>query len=81
MVVTVLAVAFLIFIGFIAYIGYRSVIQRAPSAEEQRMEKCEVCRRKFDKTELLLREVGDYRVLYFCRDCIMRMYADIGIRN
>jgi hypothetical protein len=81
MIVTVLAVAFLIIIGFIAFIGYKAFIQRAPSAEEQAMEKCSICRRKFDKEELLLRTVGDYKLLFFCRDCIVHLYADLGLKN
>lgn len=81
MIVTVLAIAFLIIIGFISYFGYKTIIQKAPTAEEQLMETCAICRKKFEKHDLLLREIGDYKVLYFCRECIMKLYADIGLNN
>ena len=81
MIVTVLAVAFLVIIGFIAFFGYKAFIQGAPTAEEQSTEKCEVCRRRFDKDGLLLREIGDYKLLYFCRECVLKLYADLGLKD
>ena len=81
MIVSVLAVAFLVIIGFIAFFGYKAFIQGAPDAEEQAMEKCAICRRRFAKTDLILREIGDYKLLYFCRECVMQLYADMGLRN
>jgi hypothetical protein len=81
MVVTVLALAFLIIIGSVAYFGFKACIQRAPSAQEQLVEKCAICRKKFDKEEMLLREIGDYKLLYFCRECVLKLYADLGLKN
>jgi hypothetical protein len=81
MVVTILAIAFLVIIGFVAYFGFRACIQSAPSAEEQQSEKCTICRRKFDKADMILRKIGDYKLLYFCRECVMYLYGDFGLRN
>jgi len=81
MVVTILAIAFLVIIGFAAYFGFRACIQSAPNAEEQLSEKCTICRRKFERTEMILRQIGDYKLLYFCRECVLNLYADLGLKN
>ena len=81
MVITVLAVAFLLFIGFITYIGFRTIIRKQPGQDGEPKEKCAVCRRSFAKDSLLLRQIGDYKLLYFCRECVLQLYADLGLKN
>ena len=81
MAITVLAVAFLIIIGFIAIIGYSSVIRRSNYPETLNNEKCAICRESFDKKELVERQIGDYKLLYFCRKCILQLYTDLGLKN
>ncbi len=81
MIVSVLAIAFLVIVAFVAFIGYKAVILRGSKAVDQRNERCSICREQFDKNDLLLRQVGDYRLLYFCRSCIMQLYADLGLKN
>ena len=81
MIVTVLAVAFLLVIGFIVVVGYKAIFQGGPPPEEIDFEKCSVCRRKFPRNELLLRPIGDYKLLYFCRECVLKLYADFGMNN
>ena len=82
MTITILALAFLILIGFIAYIGYKTVIKQGPKIpEELSTEKCSICRDRFAKELLVERQIGDYRLLYFCRNCIMGLYADLGMKN
>ena len=81
MIVSILAVAFLIIMGFIAFLGYSAIIKRGKIEAEMNTEKCSICRNKFDKDLLLLRQIGDYKLLYFCRDCIHKLYADLGLKN
>ena len=81
MVVSVLAVGFLIFIGFVAIIGYKTIIRGGPKGDELNVEKCSICRRKSDKRQLILRQIGDYKLLYFCKDCVLQLYADLGLKN
>lgn len=81
MAVTILAVVFLLFIATVAYIGYKTVIRGGPPPEEVNFEKCSVCRQRFDKNKLLIRQIGDYKLLYFCRECIIKLYTDLGIQN
>ncbi len=81
MTVTILAVAFLILISFIAIIGYKTIIKGGPSRDEIHLEKCSVCGNKFERNQLLLRQIGDYKLLYFCRECVLRLYADLGLKN
>lgn len=81
MIVSVLAVAFLIIVGFITFLGYRTIILRGSNAAEQDTEKCSICRERFDKSELLLRQIGDYKILFFCKQCILTLYADLALKN
>ena len=76
MIVTVLAICFLIFMGVVVYFGYRMVISRGTSPEEINMEKCSICREKFHKSELILRQIGDYKLLFFCSKCVEGLYND-----
>ncbi len=81
MAVTVLAILFLIMIGFIALIGYKTIIKGGPAKEELNVEKCSICRNRFEKNLLMLRQIGDYKLLYFCKECVMKLYADLGLKN
>ncbi len=81
MIVSVLAIAFLVIVAFVAFIGYKAVILRGSSAAAQQTERCSICRERFEKNELLLRQIGDYKLLYFCRNCILQLYSDLGLNN
>ncbi|MFI5250991.1 MAG: hypothetical protein ACHQQQ_01050 [Bacteroidota bacterium] len=70
MIVTVLAVCFLVTIGIVVYFGYKLVFRPPNAAEDLNTEKCSLCRERFDKSKLILRQVGDYKLLYFCRKCL-----------
>ena len=78
MIVTVLAVAFLIVIGFSAFLGYSTVIKRKGQAGDDTTETCAICRRRYEKSALIERQVGDYKLSYYCRPCVMKLYGDLG---
>ena len=81
MVITMLAAAFLLLILFLAVLGYGSVIKRRTSLQDINTEKCALCRRSFDKAHLVERQIGDYKLMYFCTDCVLKLYADLGMKN
>lgn len=81
MTLTILAVAFLFLIVVVGFGGTRVLGSRALKNEEMNLEKCSICRQKFDKIELVLREIGDYKLLYFCKGCIVKLYSDLGAKN
>jgi hypothetical protein len=70
MIVSILAICFLLFIGTVAYFGYKLVINRGTSPEEINTERCSICRERFHKNELILRQIGDYKLLFFCQKCV-----------
>ena len=81
MVVTILAILCIVLLGLITAAGYRAVIHGSgggPVAEES--EKCAICRLPHKNSEMIERQIGDYKLLYFCRTCIVRLAADIGIQ-
>ena len=76
--VTILAVLFLFLIVLCALLGYRIIGKSGTSPAEAHVEKCSLCLQKFDRNQLILRQVGDYKLFFFCRECVMRLYADMG---
>ncbi len=77
MVVTILAILCFIVLGFITVAGYRAIIRGSGGEQApQDPEKCAVCRQPYPKTEMIERQIGDYKLLYFCRDCIGTLAAD-----
>ena len=81
MVITILALLFLGFVLGCVVFGYKAVIKREPNPEGLESEKCSVCKGKFKKAELVERQIGDYKLMYFCRKCIAELHADAGLRN
>ena len=81
MAITVLAILFLVVLVVIAIAGSRLFGKQSMKPEEMNQEKCSICRNKLDKGELVVREIGDYKLLYFCRDCIVKLYADLRMKN
>ena len=77
MAVTVLAILFLIFIALIAVFGYKAFVKTGKPAGEIDKERCALCRQPFDKGQLFERQIGDYKMLYFCRHCIEGLHADL----
>ena len=74
-------VLFLFFIVLSAFLGYRLLGKGTTTPEEANLEKCSICRQKFDKSQLVLRQIGDYKLFYFCRECVLKLYADMGLKN
>ena len=70
MAVTILAVLFLLFMIAITVFGYKMIVTQRSRPEDIDMEKCSICRKKYHKNDLILRTIGDYKVLYFCGECV-----------
>jgi hypothetical protein len=79
--VTTLAILFIVLlVGAILY-GFGIVMRRPPTHDELTREKCSLCLQMFPKEELVERQIGDYRVLYFCERCVMNLQADLEQRR
>jgi hypothetical protein len=78
---TTLAIVFvLLLIGAIFY-GVGIVMRRPPTVEELRTEKCSLCGNKFPKEELVERQIGDYKLYFFCASCIMGLHEEVQERD
>lgn len=73
---TTLAVIFVVGLVLAVFYGFSIVMRRPPTIEDLTTEKCTICRQKYDKRDLVEREVGDYKLLYFCRVCIESLSRD-----
>jgi hypothetical protein len=70
---TILAIAALLF--FIVY-GWGIVVRRGHDGGSGGMTACSICRKTFSRDLLVEREIGDYKLLYFCNECIEKLYGD-----
>jgi hypothetical protein len=75
---TVLAVAFLLFLVVIAVVGFRAAKNQSREVADQTTEKCSLCRESFPKSNLIERQVGEYKVMYFCRGCVEGLEKDFS---
>ena len=81
MAVTILAVVFLGILLLVAFFGFKILGKRTSAPAGQLMERCSICRGEFPKEMLVVRQVGDYKLVNFCRNCILSLYADLGSQN
>lgn len=70
MTLSILAGLFLLLLIGIIFYGYGFVVRSTRRVDAEIMEQCSLCRNNFDKRALVEREIGDYKVMYFCKSCI-----------
>jgi hypothetical protein len=81
MTVTILASVFIALILFIALIGFKTVIKQERAPEDLNTEKCSICREKFNTSMLVERQIGDYKLLFFCQACITKLHNELVSKN
>ena len=80
MTLSILAVLFLLMLVAIIFYGYGFVMKSARASAEKKLEPCTICRVRFDRQQLIEREIGDSKLIYFCKTCILRLYDDVSLR-
>ncbi|MEW6510174.1 MAG: hypothetical protein AB1428_04375 [Bacteroidota bacterium] len=81
MTISILAAVFLLLILGIALLGFKAIIKQGRSPEDLNKERCSICRAQYPRGQLIERQVGDYRLLYFCPSCIGSLYSDLTSKN
>lgn len=81
MTITVLASLFIAAILLIAAFGFKLVIKQGKPPEDLHTERCSICREKFNKSLLVERQIGDYKLLLFCPDCITKLHSEMVSKN
>ncbi|MER3523984.1 MAG: hypothetical protein C4326_07935 [Ignavibacteria bacterium] len=81
MTLTILASLFLGLILLVALIGFTVAAKRPHHVDELPTEKCSICRSKFSTSVLIERQIGDYKLLYFCPSCITALHDELVSRN
>lgn len=78
---TYFAIGFVVLlIGAILY-GFGIVMRRTPTQEELETESCTLCGQRLKKENLVERQIGDYKVLFFCVECIEKLAVESSNRN
>lgn len=81
MVVTVLATAFLLLLLAVAVFGFKAIIKQGKSPQDLNKERCSICREQFSKPQLVERQIGDYKLLFFCGPCILKLHTELTSKN
>ena len=81
MIVTILAIVFLLVLLAVAVFGFRAIIKQGKAPEDINKERCSICRGQFPKAQLIERQIGDYKLLYFCGPCIAKLQTDLTTKN
>lgn len=79
--ITYLTIGFVVLLlGAVLY-GFGIVMRRPPTQEELETESCTLCGQRLKKENLVERQIGDYKVLFFCTECIEKLAAESSERN
>lgn len=81
MTISILAVLFLATILAVSFVGFRFIIRQGKSPEDTNKEKCSICRTQYNRSQLIERQVGDYRLLHFCQSCIISLHNEVVSKN
>ena len=81
MTVTILAVGFLLLVLAIALFGFKAIVKQGKPPGDINKEHCSICRQSFQKSQLIERQIGDYKLLYFCSNCIAQLHTELISKN
>ena len=81
MIVTIFAIVFLLLVLAVAAFGFKAIIKQGKSPQDLNKERCSVCKESFPKTQLIERQIGDYKILFFCAACITRLHSELTSKN
>ena len=79
--VTILAIGFLLMVLAIAVFGFKAIVKQGKPPEDINKERCSICRQSFFRQQLIERQIGDYKLLYFCSTCITQLHTDLTTKN
>ena len=74
--ITYLTIGFVVLLLGAALYGFGIVMRRPPTQEELETERCTLCGKGLKKENLVERQIGDYKLLFFCRECIEKLAAE-----
>lgn len=71
-----ISIIFLILLVGAIFYGYSIVMRKPPTKDELDSRQCTLCRKQYPKEKLVEREIGDYKILYFCNSCISSLSTE-----
>ncbi len=77
--VTTLAIIFVLALVGTIFYGFSIVMKRPPTEEELHTDRCSICRQRFPKESLIERPIGDYKILYFCAECVKGLVEEMKL--
>jgi hypothetical protein len=81
MALTIGAIVFLVGLLFLVYYGYSVGVKKNVKPGEENLQRCSLCTNKFNRSELVERQVSDSKVYYFCHSCIESLSKELQGRD
>jgi hypothetical protein len=81
MAISILALLFLATVLAVSIFGFRAIIRQGKAPEEINKEKCSICQTQYNRSQLIERQVGDYKLLHFCQSCIISLHNEVVSKN
>lgn len=81
MALTIGAILLIVGLIFLLYYGYSVGIRRSATPGDKNLLKCSLCLKKFDRSHLVERQVGDSKLFYFCETCIRSLHKELDAPN
>lgn len=78
MTLSILAALFLLMLIAVIFYGYGFIMKSAKPLDGRDTEQCAICKKRFNKQQLVEREIGDSKLFYFCKLCIMKLHDDVS---
>ncbi len=76
MTLSILAFFFLLMLIAIIFYGYGFIMRSTKPTLQNNIEPCAICKKQFERQQLVEREIGDSKLMYFCKACVIRLYDD-----
>lgn len=76
MILSILAGLFLLSLVAVILYGYGFLMRGAKRQGDDDTEVCTLCRKKYPRHLLVVREIGDSRLNFFCKACIEQLHVD-----
>jgi len=72
----ILTITFLLLLVLFVFYGWGIVMRRSDNGSTITGDRCSLCREHYPKELLIEREIGDYKVYFFCHECIEQLVND-----
>ncbi len=77
----ILSGLFLLVLVLWIFYGYGIVVKPVEPKSSRKIETCDLCKKRLPRSEMVERQVGDSKLLYFCESCVKNLSKDFALKQ